>query len=372
MKVVVAVGTRPEMIKMAPVIEQFRADSRFDTKVLFTAQHRDMLDQMAAVFGIAADCDLNLMKSGQTPTEFLSNCIAQASKAIQKLGPDLVLVQGDTSTVLAMALVCALEKVALGHVEAGLRTYKKHSPFPEEINRQMTSVAADLHFAPTPWAADNLRNEHVPPSQVHVVGNTVVDAVSMVVDRVGETRPGGAIGDFLATRERYILVTTHRRENFGEPLRRICTSINRIAKSHPELGIILPVHPNPNVRGVVREMLGGLPNLLLCDPIDYFDFIRLLRNCSLALTDSGGVQEEAPSFRVPVVLMREDTERPEGVEIGITKLVGTDEERIVSAVGDILGSTDYFQAVGCRENPYGDGRASQRIRDISARYLMGR
>ena len=370
-KIVFAVGTRPEMIKMAPVIKQFQMDDRFATHVLFTAQHRDMLDQMAAVFGISADLDLNLMKSGQTPTEFLSKCIQQTCLAFREIQPDMIMVQGDTTTVLALALVGALERIPVGHVEDGLRTYKKHSPFPEEINRQITSVVTSVHFTPTEKAAENLRSEHTDPASIHVVGNTVVDALNIVARDPSKSELHGALGDFVRKQSKYILVTTHRRENFGEPLLRICRSIRKITMNNPSIGIILPVHPNPNVREVVLKEMSNIKNLFICDPLDYFDFIQLLQRCTLVLTDSGGVQEEAPSFRVPVVLMREDTERPEGVELGITKLVGTNESLIISTVDEILRSNDYFRTVGCHNNPYGDGKASERIREITGHFLLG-
>lgn len=370
-RVLFAIGTRPEMIKLAPVILQFRMDDRFATQVLFTAQHREMLDQMAEVFGISPDLDLNLMKVGQTPAEFLGDCIGRTAQVLREMRPDIIMVQGDTTTVLALALVGALERIPIGHVEAGLRTYNKSSPFPEELNRQIASVVATLHFAPTLRAAENLQSENVDPLHIHIVGNTVVDALDIVARETRETQLSTILDEFIIKYPAFILATAHRRENFGKPLLRICSSIKKIAITHPDVGIILPVHPNPNVQKVMFNEMQNIRNLLLCNPINYYSFVHLLKNCKLALTDSGGVQEEAPSFRVPVVLMREDTERPEGVVAGITKLVGTDESLIVSTVDEILGSKDFFSTVGCHNNPYGDGNASERIKDIILNFFSG-
>lgn len=369
--IVVAVGTRPEIIKLAPVIKELGREPRFSTHVLFTSQHRDMLRQIAQDFAITPDHDLDLMVHNQGITDFLSRCMSSACSLLESLKPDLVLVQGDTSTVLGVGLACAFNRISLGHVEAGLRTNKKYLPFPEEMNRHLVSVVTDFHFCPTSLAAENLRRENVPDWSIHVTGNTVVDAMLQIKNRALDTALEPGLQAFVDEHPKFVLITAHRRENFGAPLLSICESVRELAEQHPESGFIYPVHQNPNVKTVVMEKLHGVPNIHLCAPLSYFQFIKLLQACHVILTDSGGVQEEAPTFGKPVVLMREETERPEGVEAGVTFMTGTDRSRIVSTVNGFLGKAAESVRQSFDRNPYGDGRAAERIRRILTNHFFG-
>lgn len=364
-------GTRPEAIKLAPVVKAFAQDSRFETVVLSTAQHREMLDQVLKIFAITPKYDLDIMTDNQGISEVAGACLKGVGQVLALEQPDLAIVQGDTTTVFAAALACFYQHIPVGHVEAGLRTSDKFSPFPEEINRRLATVLADLHFAPTAWARDNLLREQVPAEQVFVTGNTVIDALLDVVSwSERQTLAIPQLEAFLPKVGRFILVTAHRRESFGEPFRAMCQALLDIVADNPGVGIVYPVHPNPQVRETVRDMLAGHPRILLLEPLDYLNFVQLMKQSCLVLTDSGGVQEEAPSLGKPVLIMREKTERQEGIAAGVSRLVGTDRDGIVSAVNLLLRSEDEYSRMATGHNPFGDGTAAQQIVAITARYLM--
>jgi UDP-N-acetylglucosamine 2-epimerase (non-hydrolysing) len=361
-KVMTVLGTRPEAIKLAPVIKALRNDPSFESFILATAQHRDLLDQVLEIFGIVPDRDLNIMTSNQTLVGVVNTCLRGVDELLREVRPDMVLVQGDTATVFATALACYYNRVAVGHVEAGLRTDDKYSPFPEEGNRRLATVLADLHFAPTEWAKRNLLREGNPEERVPVTGNTVVDALLEIASRPPPSRGMPKDVDAFASRfGRMILVTAHRRESFGEPFREMCEAMREIADAYPDLGVIYPVHPNPNVRRTAEQVLGGHPRVLLIAPVDYVTFVHLMKRAYLLLTDSGGIQEEAPSLRKPVLVMREKTERPEGVEAGVARLVGNRRAGIVAAVRRLLDDESEYAKMATGVNPFGDGMASQRI-----------
>ena len=355
-------GTRPEAIKMGPVVTALRADGAFRLSTLATAQHREMLDEVLGIFDIEPDFDLNVMTENQRLVDVTVKCLTGIHDVLARETPDLVLAQGDTTTVLAAALACYYHRIPLGHVEAGLRTADKYAPYPEELNRRVTGVMADLHFAPTNGARDNLLREGVPPETIHVTGNTVVDAVLAIGaappprDAVLET-----VDRFRKSVKRLILVTTHRRESFGAPLRETCRALLDILERHPDTGIVLPVHPNPNVSTVVREFLEGQERALLIAPVDYLRFVHLIRASDIVLTDSGGIQEEAPSLGKPVLVLRTKTERPEGIAAGVARLVGTDRDRIVAETDRLLDDEAAYRDMVGTANPYGDGKAAGRI-----------
>ena len=353
LKVMPIFGTRPETIKMAPVVHALSADERFEVVITVTAQHREMLDQFLHFFGMTPRYDLNIMREGQTLADITSRATDGIDKVLQAEQPDLVLVQGDTTTAFVGALVAYYHRIPCGHIEAGLRTGDKFAPFPEEINRRLIGTIADLHFAPTQRGKHNLLREGVSESSIFVTGNTVVDALLWTVQRLGEREP---------TDERMILVTAHRRENWGEPMVRICRALRRIADTFPEVRIVFPMHKNPVVREVARREMGAHTRVILCEPPDYFEFVRLMRDAYLIVTDSGGVQEEAPTLGKPVLVLREKTERPEAVEAGVVKVIGTDEDRIVAEVTRLLTDEQAYQAMRRPVNPYGDGKAADRIK----------
>lgn len=378
--VALIVGTRPEAIKMAPVYQALRASTRLRPVLLATAQHRQMLDQALADLGLRADHDLDLMQAGQTLPALTGRVLASVGGWLGAHRPDLVLVQGDTTTVLGSALAAFYAGIPVGHVEAGLRTASLRSPFPEEMNRRVTSTLARWHFCPTEGARANLLREGHPAAQCHVTGNTVVDALLGARER-SRLAPGelpafaarlGLSADFAARHlvpggAPWVLVTGHRRESFGGGFERICEALRRLADAHPDLGIVYPVHLNPQVQEPVRRLLGGHPRVELIAPAGYLNFIRLLDRAAFVLTDSGGVQEEAPSLGKPVLVLREDTERPEGVAAGTCVLVGTDPARIVAEATRLLvDPAEYARRSGLR-NPYGDGQAADRIRGILER-----
>jgi len=378
--VALIVGTRPEAIKMAPVYQALRASTRLRPVLLATAQHRQMLDQALADLGLRADHDLDLMQAGQTLPALTGRVLASVGGWLGAHRPDLVLVQGDTTTVLGSALAAFYAGIPVGHVEAGLRTASLRSPFPEEMNRRVTSTLARWHFCPTEGARANLLREGHPAAQCHVTGNTVVDALLGARER-SRLAPGelpafaarlGLSAGFAARHlvpggAPWVLVTGHRRESFGGGFERICEALRRLADAHPDLGIVYPVHLNPQVQEPVRRLLGGHPRVELIAPAGYLDFIRLLDRAAFVLTDSGGVQEEAPSLGKPVLVLREDTERPEGVAAGTCVLVGTDPARIVAEATRLLvDPAEYARRSGLR-NPYGDGQAADRIRGILER-----
>lgn len=368
-KILTLFGTRPEAIKLFPLIHALERDARFESRVCVTAQHRGMLDQVLAIAGIAPDHDLDLMVAGQTLDDLTARLLAGIGQVLDHERPDWVVVQGDTTTVLAGALAAYYRKIRVCHVEAGLRSGDIHHPWPEEVNRRAVGTFAALHCAPTETAAAALLAENVDPASVHVTGNTVIDALRWVTGRI-EREPELAQGlADLETRfagKRIIGVTGHRRENFGEGMRAIAEAVTRIAV-RPDVAVIFPVHLNPNVRTVMNAMLTGLDNVALIEPLDYPHFARLLDISFLMLTDSGGVQEEAPALGKPVLVMRETTERPEGIAAGTAKLVGADADRIVAEVERLLDDPGAYAAMARAHNPFGDGHAARRICDLLAR-----
>lgn len=369
-RVLVVVGTRPEGIKLAPVVAALRArDAEVGTRLALTGQHTDLLDQALRSFDLHVDHDLGIMKEGQDLYDVARGCLDGLRDLVLRDRPDLVLVQGDTASVFFGALVGFFERVPVGHVEAGLRSGDKWRPYPEEMLRRMTGVITDVHFAPTPIARQNLLAENVPAAAVHVTGNTVVDALQRIAAQPHEP-VNEDLRAALESGRRIILVTAHRRESFGAPLRDVFAALREIADAHADVLLLYPVHPNPNVRGPAHELLGGHDRILLTAPLDYLDLLLALRRAALAITDSGGIQEEAPSFGTPVLVLREVTERPEGVLAGAARLVGTDRTAIVAAAGAALASA-HAGAVAGRDNPYGDGAAGERIADIVISRLTG-
>lgn len=367
MKVLTVFGTRPEAIKMAPVVKALASDNAFDAKVCVTAQHRQMLDQVLDLFAIRPDFDLNLMKPGQDLYDITSNVLLGMREVYKQWTPDIILVHGDTTTTLAASLSAYYAKVKVGHVEAGLRTHNKYSPWPEEMNRRITGAVSDLHFAPTEKARSNLLHEGVADQAIHVTGNTVIDALLDVVDRV---RNEAALKsrfeakfDFIDPGKRLVLVTGHRRENFGAGFENICQALAQLA-GRGDVQILYPVHLNPNVQEPVQRILGGVNNVMLIEPQDYLPFVYLMDRSTLLITDSGGVQEEAPSLGKPVLVMRDTTERPEAVDAGTVKLVGTAPDSIVGEANRLLDDSAAYEAMARAHNPYGDGQAAKRIRDI--------
>jgi UDP-N-acetylglucosamine 2-epimerase (non-hydrolysing) len=353
-------GTRPEAIKMAPVVHRLEAHpDRFESVVCVSAQHRDMLDQVMSVFSLRADHDLQIMTPGQSPAGVAARVLDRLPPLLREVKPDVLLVQGDTMTTFASSFAAYLERIPSCHVEAGLRTGNRYHPFPEEMNRVLTTRLADLHFAPTATARDRLLAEGVPPDTVLLTGNTVIDALlSMVRKDYQFTTPALAALD---PRARLVLVTTHRRESFGAPLRAVCAAIGDLVARFPDIEVVLPVHPNPNVKGPVEALLCDTPRVRLIEPVDYLEFVHLMARAHLILTDSGGVQEEAPSLGKPVLVLRDTTERPEGVDAGTAVVVGTDRERIVHTAAELLSSRQAYERMANAVSPYGDGRASERI-----------
>ncbi len=353
-------GTRPEAIKMAPVVKALQdAPDRFHSVVCVSAQHRAMLDQVLQVFGLHADHDMDLMTAAQSPADVTARVLERLPPLLRQIRPDVLLVQGDTMTSFAAAFAAYLERIPSGHVEAGLRTGDRYQPFPEEMNRVLTTRLASIHFAPTTQAREALLSEGIPAADVHLTGNTVIDALLQTVrpnyafraPQLGSLDPG----------RRLVLVTTHRRESFGAPLESTCAAIRDLAGRFPDLQFVLPVHPNPQVKQTVERLLCDLPGMYLIPPVDYVEFVHLMNRAYLVLTDSGGVQEEAPSLGKPVLVLREVTERPEGVEAGTAVVVGTDRDRIVSVASELLTSRAAYEQMANAVNPYGDGHASGRI-----------
>jgi len=365
-KILVILGTRPEVIKLAPVIHTLKAaPQQFDVTVCATGQHNEMLYQVLDYFDIIPDIDLKLMKSGQTLSELTAALIARLPAVFEQSRPDVTLVQGDTTTSMTGGLVSYYYQTAVGHVEAGLRTGDKFAPFPEELNRRLLSTLTDYHFAPTQKAADALRREGVEEKSILLTGNTVIDALLYTVAKNEKNRPSlGELDTVLAGEERIVLITGHRRENFGQGFRDICRAIHELASSYKNVQFIYPVHLNPNVQKPVYEILGDLSNIHLVPPIGYVPFVRLMSAAHLILTDSGGIQEEAPSLGKPVLVMREKTERQEAVEAGTAKLVGTDCAKIVREVKRLLDDPGAWDAMSRIKNPFGDGNAAQRICDF--------
>ena len=368
-KILLVFGTRPEAIKMAPLVKALQKDTEhFETRVCVTAQHRQMLDQVLEVFGITPEYDLNIMAPNQDLYDITAKVLLGLREVLKDFRPDTVLVHGDTTTSMAASLAAFYMQIPVGHVEAGLRTYNMLSPWPEEMNRQVTDRICTYYFAPTEQSRANLLQENIDAKKIFITGNTVIDALLMAVDIISTTagvkekmakelqEKGYTVGD-----REYILVTGHRRENFGDGFLHICKAIKELAALHPEMDIVYPVHLNPNVQKPVYELLSGLSNVYLISPLDYLPFIYAMQHSTLLLTDSGGVQEEAPSLGKPVLVMRDTTERPEAVEAGTVKLVGTDAEAIVSNVTALLQDKEMYKRMTETHNPYGDGQACERI-----------
>lgn len=367
MKVLTVFGTRPEAIKMAPVVKALTADPAFEAKICVTAQHRQMLDQVLDLFDLQPDFDLNLMKPGQDLTDITSNVLLGMREVYKEWMPDLILVHGDTTTTLAASLSAYYAKIPAGHVEAGLRTFNKYSPWPEEMNRRLAGAITDVHFAPTEKARANLLSEGISPEKIHVTGNTVIDALLDVVARVRSDTDllsrFEAQFNFLNQKKRMLLVTGHRRENFGAGFESMCLALAEIAR-RGDVQVVYPVHLNPNVQEPVRRILSDVPDVHLLDPQDYLPFVYLMDRCSLLITDSGGVQEEAPSLGKPVLVMRDTTERPEAVDAGTVRLVGTQLVTIVRETNRLLDDPVAYENMARAHNPYGDGEAATRIRDL--------
>ena len=368
-KILLVFGTRPEAIKMAPLVKALQKDTEhFETRVCVTAQHRQMLDQVLEVFGITPEYDLNIMAPNQDLYDITAKVLLGLREVLKDFRPDTVLVHGDTTTSMAASLAAFYMQIPVGHVEAGLRTYNMLSPWPEEMNRQVTDRICTYYFAPTEQSRANLLQENIDAKKIFITGNTVIDALLMAVDIISTTagvkekmakelqEKGYTVGD-----REYILVTGHRRENFGDGFLHICKAIKELAALHPEMDIVYPVHLNPNVQKPVYELLSGLSNVYLISPLDYLPFIYAMQHSTLLLTDSGGVQEEAPSLGKPVLVMRDTTERPEAVEAGTVTLVGTDAEAIVSNVTALLQDKEMYKRMSETHNPYGDGQACERI-----------
>jgi len=371
-KILFIFGTRPEAIKMAPLVKAFEKETSIDSKVCVTAQHREMLDQVLDLFEIRPDYDLNLMKAGQDLYDITSNVLLGLREVLNDFKPDLVLVHGDTTTTLAASLAAFYQKIKIGHVEAGLRTYNKYSPWPEEANRQITGVLADYHFVPTITAKDNLLKENKKEDTIFVTGNTVIDALFFILNKIKNDKKleEKIIQDiqskipnpkFSILDSKFILVTGHRRENFGQGFINICEALKKIVIRNPNIHIIYPVHLNPNVQKPVKNILSNVPNIYLIEPLRYEEFVYLMDKSYFVITDSGGVQEEAPSLGKPVLVTRNTTERPEAVKAGTVKLVGTDKEKIIKEVEVLLKNKEEYKRMSKAHNPYGDGKACNRI-----------
>jgi UDP-N-acetylglucosamine 2-epimerase (non-hydrolysing) len=367
-KILFIFGTRPEAIKLCPAVLKLRENPAFDIKVCVTAQHREMLDQVLEVFRVRPDHDLDLMLPGQTLFQSTSRILTGLEPVLSAEQPDMVMVQGDTTTTFAGALASFYKKIPVAHIEAGLRTGDPYQPFPEELNRILTGRLSTLHFAATQWAADNLLREGVPAEAISVTGNTGIDAVLYIRDELESGRLAGGDWDWLDPERKLVVVTAHRRESFGPGFERICRGLVRLAR-RDDVQIVYPVHPNPNVQEPVNRHLRGLPNVHLVEPLSYAPFVDLMRRAYLLVTDSGGVQEEGPSLGKPILVLREKTERPEAVEAGTVRLVGADEDRIVREAEKLLEDEKDYASMSRIHNPYGDGRASERISHLTVSFL---
>ena len=364
-KILIVFGTRPEAIKMAPLVNELRSNNNFLSKVCVTAQHREMLDQVLSLFNIKPDFDLNIMKRNQRLNELTSNILKHITPVLENFKPDIVLVHGDTTTTFVASLAAYYQQIKVGHVEAGLRTGNLYSPYPEEANRKLSSVLADYHFAPTLIAKENLLSEGIAKDKIVVTGNTVIDALLWVREKIKKNesllKNLHSKFDFIDSGKKLILVTGHRRESFGGGFDRICEAIRKIARKHKDVQIIYLIHLNPKVQEPVKRLLSDIKNVILIEPQDYLSFVYLLEKASIILTDSGGIQEEAPSFSKPVLVMRDFTERPEAIDVGAIKLVGTSIEMIVRQTDLLLSNKIEYENMSKRPNPYGDGLASKRI-----------
>lgn len=368
LRILAVYGTRPEAVKLAPVINAFRKTHGVEIYSCVTAQHREMLDQVLEIFDLRPEIDLNLMKPDQTLAEISSSVIASLDPILLRLKPDWVIVQGDTTTVMSAAICAAYRQIKVGHVEAGLRTGDKSQPFPEEINRRVASVIADLHFAPTEHSRKNLLREGISDKDIYVTGNPVIDALHWIIQQAQPEEVTRLITDLQIGESgpnRMVLITAHRRENFGQPLEQICTAISKLADHYQgKVRFVYPVHLNPHVQGPVFRMLQGNQNITLLPPLNYLPLIHLMKYADLILTDSGGIQEEAPGLGKPVLVLREVTERPEGVASGVLKLVGTDPDRIITEARRLLDDGTAYKEMAKAVNPFGDGHAAEKIRDI--------
>lgn len=360
LKVLTVFGTRPEAIKMAPLVLALQQTEGINTQVAVTAQHREMLDQVLKLFQIKPDYDLNIMKTGQTLFDITTRALTGLKDVLDQAKPDLVLVHGDTSTTFVASLAAFYKQIPVGHVEAGLRTNNKYSPYPEEMNRRLTGVLADLHFAPTAKAKENLLREGIDAKNIFVTGNTVIDALKATV-REDYTFNHRELDSIDFRQKRVLLVTTHRRENLGEPMREIYLALRDIVDNYPDVEIVFPVHKNPAVRGMAQQVLGATPRVHLIEPLDYQPFINLMQRCYLVLTDSGGMQEEAPALGKPVLVLRDTTERPEAVQAGTVRLIGTQKDAVLRHTRELLENPAAYNKMAEAVNPYGDGLASLRI-----------
>ena len=364
-KVMSIFGTRPEAIKMAPLVKELERRKEIESIVCVTAQHREMLDQVLNTFDIKPDYDLNIMKQGQSLADVTTRALVGLEEVIKEVKPNIVLVHGDTTTTFAGALAAFYNQVAIGHVEAGLRTYDKYSPYPEEMNRQMVDRLSDMYFAPTEISKDNLLKENIDESKIYITGNTAIDAMSTTVDE-NYTHPEL---DWIKPGERMILLTAHRRENLGEPMRHIFRAIKRVVDEFSDVKVIYPIHMNPRVREVANEVFGDADRVKLIEPLEVFDFHNFQNKSYIILTDSGGIQEEAPSLGKPVLVLRDTTERPEGIKAGTLKLVGTDEDVIYEETKKLLLDKKEYEKMSKASNPYGDGHASEKIVDAIIKYF---
>ena len=368
MKILTVFGTRPEAIKMAPLVRILASDERFDAKLCVTAQHREMLDHVLDLFEIVPDFDLNIMKPGQTLNDVTTSILVGLKPILEDFKPDVVIVHGDTTTTFAASLAAYYQQIKVGHVEAGLRTGNIYSPWPEEANRKLTSTIANFHFAPTKGSKQNLLNEGILEDDIIVTGNTVIDALFWVKEKLKKDQSLSKVlsstFEYLDSNKKLILVTGHRRESFGIGFERICQALHQIASKHPEAQILYPVHLNPNVQNPVNHFLEGIDNIFLIEPQKYLPFCYLMERASIILTDSGGIQEEAPSLGKPVLVMRDTTERPEAIDAGTVRLVGTDIELILSQVDMLLNDSEQYKLMSSAHNPYGDGSACYRILDF--------
>ena len=376
-KVMLVFGTRPEAIKMAPLVKEFQnLSDRFETIVCVTGQHREMLDQVLHIFEITPNYDLNIMKQGQDLYDVTARVLTGMRDVLKEVKPDVVLVHGDTTTSTAAALAAFYQQIPVGHVEAGLRTHDIYSPWPEEMNRQITGRIATYHFAPTPLSRQNLLAEGVKEEHIHVTGNTVIDALYMVVDKIkndkdldteleNQLKQAGYDVNRLAGGKKLVLITGHRRENFGDGFIHMCTAIKDLTQKYPDVDFVYPMHLNPNVRKPIHEVFGedlsNLGNMFFIEPLEYLSFVYLMDKSTIVLTDSGGIQEEAPGLGKPVLVMRDTTERPEALEAGTVKLVGTNYDNIVNEVSTLLDNLAYYEKMSKAVNPYGDGQACKRI-----------
>ena len=362
-KILIVFGTRPEAIKMCPLVKELKNRKSFDVKVCVTAQHREMLDQVLSFFKVVPDFDLNLMTKNQSLNKLSSRILNQIDDVLVEFSPELVLVHGDTTTSSCSALAAFHRGIKVGHVEAGLRTYDKFSPFPEEVNRQLTSRLADIHFAPTDRSRENLLSENIENNKIKITGNTVIDALLWGVENINDNREEiKNIKDFIDPSKKLIVITGHRRENFGQKFNEFCDALIDVSKRN-DVQLIYPVHLNPNVKDVVYSKLKGIKNIKLIDPLDYEVFIWLLSKSNLIITDSGGIQEEAPSLGVPVIVTRDTTERQEAIDSGNVVLVGTDKTKILKYTNLLLDDGKFYESMSSKENPYGNGKASIKIAD---------